>query len=124
MNTTYVIFGFEWTTDELGAAPEFSQYKVLKVLYSGNDAPNIQINNEFLAWREEARESVWSNFLSSTFAKSSYAAALNLIRDFKKNSKSCWYTLTEIEYNEWCEWAGSIDNDEIEVEILDLTAAQ
>ena len=121
--TSYVIFGFEWSTKQRGAAPEVSEYKVLKVL-SNDSADNIKfpINSVFLQWREQAQNKVWRQIADSFDFSESFSASREFIKTFFKNSDACWYFLSEDEYKEWLIWKE--EGGAVEEGTLDLTSYQ
>ena len=118
MKEAYVIFGFEWTTNERGAAPEISEYRVVKVIYSDKDWLEVGINTHYLDWLREAKERVWARIIHEYTARS-YEKLSALIKDFEESCETCWYFLDQIEYNEWVSWAE--DSDDIVVETYYLS---
>ena len=120
MSEQYVIFGYEWLTKQRGAPPEACEYLVLKVIYDKHNWFDVQVNNAFLEWVEEARNRVWKNIVSAEQLTESYSGAERFIKSFVKESDYCWYILSEVEYKDWLDWKEEGGN--VEVGVLDLTA--
>ena len=112
--TAYVIFGYEWATEEKGAAPEVCRYKVLEISYTANSWLQIQVNNEFLCWKDSIKEEIWKEVIG-TPTIASYHQLAEMFKSFDKSSSSSWYFLNEEEFQEWKEWAEGEGAGEVEI---------
>lgn len=106
MKTKYVIYGYEFSTNEKGAAPEVCQYQVAEVFYGEHDNVTMLIHSDFSFWKSTTRAKVWKQVYQEQDLNEYPPDALSyLIKDFDKLSTAHWYFLSENEYNEWVEWA-------------------
>lgn len=116
MSIAYVIFGFEWSTNEQGAAPEICKYQVAKVFYGEHDYLPMLVNSEFVTWKQLARNEVWRQVVQTTVLNDMPIETIEwLIKTFDKASTAQWYYLSEDEYNEWVEWADGDGADEVTI---------
>lgn len=111
----YVIYGYEWSTDEKGAAPEVNHYRVAQVDYTEHDDLKMAIHSDFTMWRHSTRERVWKEVTRSMkLSEWGTGELMTYIRSFEKNATAHWYFLTEEEFQEWVAWAEGGD-EEVEV---------
>lgn len=111
----YVIYGYEWSTDEKGAAPEVNHYRVAQVDYTEHDVLKMAIHSDFTMWRHSTREKVWKEVTRSMkLSEWGTGELMTYIRSFEKNATAHWYFLTEEEFQEWVAWAEE-GHDEVEV---------
>lgn len=112
----YVIYGYEWSTDEKGAAPEVNRYRVVQVDYTEHDDLKMAIHSDFTFWKQRARESVWKEVTRSVkLNELGTGELLHYIQTFDKHVTAQWYFLTEDEFNEWVEWAEEGHDNDVEV---------
>ena len=117
MKTKYVIYGYEFSTNEKGAAPEVCQYKALQISYGKHEDLKMAIHSDFTFWKSLTREKVWKEVYKMTNLNEMTPDALEyLIKDFDVHSTAHWYLLDEDEFNEWVEWGK--DHPEVEIAAL------
>lgn len=116
MKTKYVIYGYEFSTNEKGAAPEVCQYQVAEVFYGEHDNVPMLIHSDFSFWKSLTRARVWKRVnQEQDLNVCTPDALIYLIKDFDKLSTAHWYFLTESEYNEWVEWAKGDGANEVTI---------
>lgn len=116
MKTKYVIYGYEFSTNQKGAAPEVCQYQVAEVFYDEHDDVTMLIHSDFSFWKSSTRAKVWKRVYQEQDLNACTLDALTyLIKDFDKLSTAHWYFLTENEYNEWTEWAKGDGANEVTI---------
>lgn len=110
----YVIYGYEWSTDEKGAAPEVNRYRVAQVDYTEHDDLKMAIHSDFTYWKSKAREEVWKE-VTRPLKLNEWGTGeiLHLIQTFDKTAIAEWYFLNEDEFNEWVEWAKESNDVEV-----------
>lgn len=101
MNPVYAIFGYEWSTNEKGAAPEISEYLALEVIPKETSWVKIAVNCEFLRWKTTARQKIWEKIYPRNVT--SYDEIANAIESLKRNSETSWYFITKEEFDSWVE---------------------
>jgi hypothetical protein len=117
MARAYVIYGYEWFTNEKGAAPEVCRYKVLQIDYEEHEDLKMAIHSDFTFWKSLTREKVWKEvYKAFDFNEMTPDALSNLIKDFDTHSIVHWYILDEDEFNEWVHWGE--DHSEVEIAAL------